>query len=55
MLSILVIFGVRHLDISLKSLFLLLLLEVLAFFAEFAQALIELFLLFFQLLLPPLQ
>ena len=55
MLPILIIFLVCDLDIPLKRIFLLLLLDFLTFLAQLAEALIELFLLFFELLLSLLQ
>jgi hypothetical protein len=55
MLSILIIFLVRNLNIPEKSIFLLLLLDLFALLAQLAQAFIELFLLFFEFLLSLLQ
>jgi hypothetical protein len=55
MLSILIIFLVRNLNIPQKCIFLLLLLDLFALLAQLAQAFIELFLLFFEFLLSLLQ
>jgi hypothetical protein len=55
MLSILIIFLVRNLNIPEKCIFLLLLLDLFALLAQLAQAFIELFLLFFEFLLSLLQ